>query len=50
MIPAGRAEAAADRLQERGAGVTFGAYEAARWGGPGELRGVEAFVDQRVGD
>jgi phospholipase/carboxylesterase len=47
VIPATRSEAAADRLRELGADVTFERYQAPHGVGPDELRDVVAFVERQ---
>lgn len=48
VIPAGRAEAAADRLRELGADVSFGVYEVGHGVGRDELEDVVAFVEEHA--
>ncbi|ELZ85024.1 phospholipase/carboxylesterase [Haloferax elongans ATCC BAA-1513] len=48
VIPASRAERAADRLEELGAGVTFQTYEVPHGVGPDELADAVEFVDKHA--
>jgi phospholipase/carboxylesterase len=45
LIPASRAEAAADRLRELGGAVTFGTYPTGHGVGPDELRDLVGFFE-----
>lgn len=48
VIPASRSEAAADRLRELGADVTFETFDAPHGVGPDELAALVAFVERHV--
>ncbi|SEL72747.1 alpha/beta hydrolase [Haloferax larsenii] len=48
VIPASRAERAADRLEELGADVTFRTYEVPHGVGPDELTDAVAFVEEHA--
>ncbi|KTG11295.1 phospholipase [Haloprofundus marisrubri] len=48
IIPAARAEAAADRLQELGADVSFSVYEVGHGVGQDELHDLVSFVETRL--
>jgi len=50
VIPASRSSAAADRLRELGADVTFETFDASHGVGPDELAALVAFVEERVRD